>query len=525
MIGFLRESRAAAIFGDASAINDAFVTAWRVPNLFRSLLGEGAMSTSLQTELTKADAQGGLEAGRRLFLTIAKIVFFASLALCGTVMLAAWLAPDRMPLTGWSWLGADPEPVRELVVRMMPFVVFVCLSAVASGALFVRGRFLAPSLAPVLMNVWWITALWLVVEEFGFEHVANAADEHARQFAIARRLAAYVLIAGLVLLLVQVPALVRERLLGRPAQASSATKASSTSNASNERVWSVLKNAIPLALGAAVYQINVMVGGLLAQSLLERGGASILYYATRVQQLPLSLVSLAATSAVFPALTALGHERRLGELRSLHDRTHLAICYVALPASLGLALFAEPVMAVCFEHGHFGAAGVARGALGLRALTLAILPAGAAGLIARTYYAVGDFRTPVRISIGILLLNIVLDTLAVTVFGFDLEGLALATALCSWLNVLLLLPGLTRRAGLPPAIPGFAARAGWMLLASAVAVGAARGLYEILGGGRDSVLRLGVSIVLAGVLYAGSSQLLAIPEWQAFRAKLSRKHG
>jgi putative peptidoglycan lipid II flippase len=228
---------------------------------------------------------------------------------------------------------------------------------------------------------------------------------------------------------------------------------------------------------------------------------------------------------VVPALTALGHERRLGELRSLHDRTHLAICFVAVPASLGLALFAEPVMAVCFEHGHFGAAGVARGALGLRALTLAILPAGAAGLIARTYYAVGDFRTPVRISIAILICNIVLDTLAVTVFGFDVEGLALATALCSWLNVLLLVPGLTRRAGLPPAEPGFARRVAWMLALSVVAVGAARGLYEILGGGRDSVPRLGISILAAGVLYGGLSELLSIPEWRAFRAKLSRKHG
>src|SRR4029079_9328573 len=92
IIGFARESLAAAIFGDASAINDAFVTAWRVPNLFRSLLGEGAMSTSLQTELTRADAERGLETGRRLFLSIARVVFVASIVLYAAVMLLVWLA-------------------------------------------------------------------------------------------------------------------------------------------------------------------------------------------------------------------------------------------------------------------------------------------------------------------------------------------------------------------------------------------------------------------------------------------------
>jgi peptidoglycan biosynthesis protein MviN/MurJ (putative lipid II flippase) len=581
-IGFARESLAAAIFGDASAINDAFVTAWRVPNLFRSLLGEGAMSTSLQTELTRADAEGGLEAGRRLFLATARVVLVASFVLCAAVMLLVWLAPDAMPVTGWAWLGKDPGPVRELVVRMMPFVVFVCLSAAASGALFVRGRFFAPSLAPVLMNVWWITALFLVIHEFGFRHAPEAADERLRQYSIACRLAGYVLVAGAVLLLVQVPALVRERLLGSSSRtrrrgvatrelrnaapddppevapldigstdpdshreqgdpispgsyrkhgdpiseeelaSGSSSSRRSTDAASNEHVWRVLRSAAPLALGAAVYQVNVMIDGLMAQSLLSSGGPSILYYATRVQQLPLSLISLAATSAVFPALSALGHERRLGELRALHDRTQLAVAFVALPATLGLCALAEPVMAVCFEHGAFGPDGVARGAMGLRALTLAILPAGAAGLVARTYYAMGDMRTPVKISVVVLIANVVLNAVFVRWLGMDIEGLALATGLCAWANLFLLWPGLSTRLGLPKAQSDFLIRLRRVGLGALVSTAVSWLVYQLVAGERPSTVGLGLSILVGVSAYALLAHFLRIPEWQHLWARWGR---
>ena len=475
-------------------------------------------------------------------------------------MLFVWLAPDRMPVTGWTWFGADPAPVRELILRMMPFVVCVCLSAVASGALFVRGRYLAPSLAPVLMNVWWIGALFIVIDEFGFEHLVAAGDERLRQLAIARRLAGYVLIAGAVLFLVQVPTLVREKLLSRapspgakgrsapsvPSRAAAASTgdtelpshlaAASTTDAempshvaggsttdaeiSNEHVWRVLKHAAPLALGAAVYQVNAMVDGLMAQSLLPSGGPSVLYYATRVQQLPLSLISLAATSAVFPVLSALGLARRLGELRALHDRTQLAIAFVALPATLGLCALAAPVMAVCFEHGAFGPEGVERGAQGLRALTLAILPAGAAGLVARTYYAMGDMRTPVRIASWMLALNAILSVTFIKVLGMDIEGLALATGLCAWGNLLLLVPGLRTSLGLPAAQSDFLSR---LVRMAACAVGSATAAWLVelaLAERCRPAVALACSILVGAGVYAALVHALGIPEWRHLWSRL-----
>src|SRR5690349_4597835 len=238
---------------------------------------------------------------------------------------------------------------------------------------------------------------------------------------IARALAWYVMIAGLILLAVQLPALGPRGFLGR----APAPLAPQERHALRARVWRVLREAAPLALGAAVYQVNVMVDGFMAEGLLPDGGPSVLYYATRVQQLPMSLVAAAATAAVFPALAALGHQRREAELRKLHDETHLAIAFAALPAALGLYVFARPIMALCFEHGAFGAEGTLRGAAVLRALALAVLPAGAAGLVARTLYALGDLRTPVRISIGVLALNAALNFGFVLGLGMDADGLAL----------------------------------------------------------------------------------------------------
>ncbi len=504
LLGYVRESLAAAIFGDRSAINDAFVTAWRVPNLFRSLMGEGAIATSLQTALTRADAQGGEEAGRTLFLAIARAVAWFAGAFCVAGIAVVVLLPDTMPLTGWRWLGADPGPVRDLTARMLPFVLFACLSAVAAGGLHVRGHFLAPSLGPVVMNLAWVGALVWVAGRYGALFTSGLAD-FEQQRGMAGELALLVLAAGAALLLVHVPALrSRGLLVPRPGVTPGPAVA-------GREVWSILRASAPLALGAAVYQVNILVDGFLAESLLPDGGPTALYYATRLQQLPLSLVSIAATSAVFPALTALGHTRDLDGLRRLHDRTHRAVAFLAIPATVGLLVFAEPIVSLCFEHGAFGEHGVERTAAGLRGLTLAILPAGAAGLVARTRYAVGDFAGPVRVAIGMLILNTALNFLFVGGLGMDVGGLALATGITAWGNLLLLLPGL-RRLGLPPAEAGL--RRGFLVMALAAAVGC--GSAWVLTGWtidpQRAGLTLAVGIPVAMALYAGVSIALGLPE-------------
>ncbi len=510
--GYAREILSAALFGDRSGIFDAFITAWRVPNLFRRFLGEGALATSLQTALTEADARHGAEVGRRLFWNTLRTLSVVLGVVCAAVMLFVAALPDRMPLTGWAWLGDDPAAVRELTVRVMPFVVLVCLAAAVGGALNVRGHFALPTAGPTLLNAVWIGVLAALGGAYGYE-VVRAEGE---TFEMVRWLSWGVLLAGLVQLLVLLPALGRHGLGLRPV------------GPPPERVpglgpWTVLKRSAPLALGAAVYQINVMLDGFMAISLLAEGGPTLHYYANRVQQFPMSLVAVAATAAVFPAMTALGHTGRRGELRSLHDRTQRLVLFLALPAAVGLFVLARPIIAVSFERGAFGAEGVERAAAALRMLALALVPAGATGLVARTYYALGDFRTPVRISALALVANVVLNVVCVVGLRMDVDGLALATAVTSWGNLLLLLPGLTDRLGLPPSAPGFGSSALRTLGASLVCGLASFGAHAALEGHAPRSIALLVAMAAGALAFALAARALAAPEWLELRARLTRR--
>jgi putative peptidoglycan lipid II flippase len=513
LLGFVREMMAASLFGDTSAVFDAFITAWRVPNLFRRFLGEGAISTALQTELTEVDADLGDEAGRVLFWRTVAIVARLLVAVCGATMLAVHFMPDTMPVTGWHWLGADPAPVRELTLRVAPFVVLVCLSALAGGALNVRGHFATPALAPVTLNLCWIATLALIADRF----TATGADA-GTQLEMARVLAWGVLAAGGLQLVVQVPALARFGLLRSHASAPGSATAGVVADMSTSARRVIVRSA-PLAIGAAIYQINVLVDGLMAEGLLPDGGPTVHYFANRVQQFPLALIAVAATSAVFPALKAMGHAGRTGELRSLHDRTQRAVCFLALPATAGLLVLAQPTAAVLFERGAFGAAGVERTADVLRMLALALVPAGAVGLTSRTYYSLGDFRTPVVVSVAMVAANCALNLGFVLGAGMDADGLALATAISSWGNLALLLPGLTRRHDLPRADGSWRASVAKSIAAS-VACGLAaylvhRALEPHVAGG----VALGASMLVGAAAFAAGAVLLRSPETGLLRRR------
>lgn len=511
ILGYVREILSAALFGDRSAVYDAFITAWRVPNLFRRFLGEGALSTSFQTALTRVDGDHGEEAGRGLFLDTARMITCLLVGIALVVMGAVALMPDRMPITGWAWLGEDPGPVRELTVRVMPFVVFVCLAALVGGALQVRGRFGPTAWAPAVLNVVWVGALCGLWMTFGPGEVGVVDD--ARDLEMARWLAWGVLLAGLIQLLVQVPALRSCGFLGaRTARPEGAPTA-----------WGVIRASGPLALGAAVYQINVMLDGLMAEGLLPDGGPTLHYYANRVQQFPMALIAVAATSSVFPALQAHGHRGDRAAVRALHDRTHRAIAFVALPAAAGLLVLARPVISASFEHGAFGPEGVARATGALRMLCLAIVPAGAVGLVARTYYALGDFRTPVRISIMMLLLNVGLNLAFVLGGGMDVEGLALATALTSWASLALLLPGLGKGLGLPGGETPFLGPLARMCAATAACAGAAAAVEGALRGAIGRAPSLVLAITGGMLVYALSARALGVPEAQELGEKLRRR--
>lgn len=512
ILGLVREVISALLFGDASVVYDAFLFAWRIPNLFRRFLGEGALSTALQSSLTDADARSGNGAGRDLFVATMRLLSGILALLCAVVMVGVLLIPDLMPGTDFPWLGPEPELVREFTFRLMPFVIFVCLAATVGGALNVRAHYSLPALGPVVLNTIWIATL-VALLLFAGGVGSQALDE---QLGLVRYLAWGVLLAGIAQLLVMWPALRGRGLM--PTQGW-LRKPSADARAAAR---SVLRRSAPLALGAAVYQVNVMIDGLMAQSLLPPGGQTVHYLANRVQQFPLALVAIAATTAVFPALAALGQQKRLSDLRRLHDETQRNVLFVALPATIGLAVLSVPVCSALFEYGNFGEVGVQRTAAALRMLAFAILPAGAVGLVARTYYALGDFKTPVRISSAMLVLNALLNLALIRGFEMDADGLAMATMLTSFGNLLFLLPGLHARLGLPAAQKGLASTLVRMGSAAAICGLVAFGVEFTLIDRMPLTLRLALAIGSAVIAYGMASKLLAVPEWSPFALRFQR---
>lgn len=523
VLGFAREALMAAVFGDRSVISDAFITAWRVPNLFRRLLGEGALSISLQAAMTQADIERGDTAGRALFQATLRTLAGILLAVTALGMLVGYLLPDAMPVTGWAWLGPAPAAVRDLGVRVLPYVLLVCLAAICGGALAVRGHFALPNLAPTAMNLVWIATLVAIgfASGWGRELGATPAEVVERQWELARWLAWGLLLGGVVQVLMHLPPLGRFGLIGGSADGAS------------ERAdpWQVLRATAPLVVGAAIYQINVMIDGLMATSLLRPGGASVIYYANRFQQFPMALIATAAVNAVFPLLNAHGHLGARAQVRALHDRTQLGMLFLALPAAAGMFALALPIASVCYEHGNFGLDGTLRTAVGLRCLALALVPAGAAALASRVFVAMGDLRTPVRIALRILVLNVGLNTLCVLGFGLDVAGLTLSTALAAWIYLAWLVHGMRTRLDLPPAACGLGARILAITLASLacafVAWGVQRGVAALLAvpEARRSIPALLAGIGAALVSYALASHALGIPEWTEVRRRVRARFG
>jgi putative peptidoglycan lipid II flippase len=508
LLGFAREALMAAVFGDRSVISDAFITAWRVPNLFRRLLGEGALSIALQGAMTKADIERGDAAGRAVFRATLRAMAWILLGVTATGMLVLHFLPDRVPGTGWAWLGPVPEAVRDLSVRVLPYVLLVCLAAVCGGALAVRGHFALPNLAPTAMNAVWIATLVAIgfASGWGSELGATPGAAEERQWELARWLAWGLLLGGGVQLALHLPPLGRFGLLG---------------DASGQRgeAWSVLRATAPLVLGAAIYQVNVMVDGLMANSLLRPGGSSVLYYANRFQQFPMALIATAAVNAVFPLLNAHGHLGQRAEVRRLHDRTQLGMLFLAFPAAAGMFALAVPIASVCYEHGNFGLEGTLRTAEGLRCLALALIPAGAAALASRVFVAMGDLRTPVWVALATLVMNASLNVFGVVVLGLDVAGLALPTAFSTWVNMVWLARRMRTRLALPDVDPALWSRVGRIAAASLVAAVAAWGFHalgaRVLGAEvpRQSIPALLAGLTGSGLVYAGMARFLAIPEW------------
>ncbi|MEX2648337.1 MAG: murein biosynthesis integral membrane protein MurJ [Alphaproteobacteria bacterium] len=481
VLGFVRDVLVAAVLG-AGAGADAFFVALRLPNFFRALFAEGAFSAAfvpLYAGLLETE-------GRRRAFAFAADSLAVLLALLIAVTFAFEAAmPWAMAVLAPGFIG---DPARfdlavELTRITFPYLLLLSLVALLGALLNAMGRFAAFAAAPLLLNLGMIGALLVALASHGSAPVALAWG-----VALAG-LAQFLMLVFVAHLHGVLPPLPWPRL--------------------TPGVRELLRLVAPVALGAGVTQVNLFVGVIIA-TLLPPGAVSYLYYADRLNQLPLGVVGVAIGTALLPLMA---RQIRAGNEAAAHANQNRAIeasLALGLPAALALALLALPIVTVLFQRGAFEA-----GAAHATADALAAFVAGLPGaLLARAlspgYFARRDTKTPVKIAVVCMVVYVGLSLALAGWIGH--VGIALATSASAWLNAGLLARGLARRGHLP--IDERLRRRLPRLLAAVGAMGAALVVAEALVApwlaeeGLRAGLALALLVAVGVVVYGAAAQAL-----------------
>jgi len=440
--GLVREQLMAASFG-ASALTDAFNVAFRIPNLLRRLFAEGAFSQAFVPLLATTRTREGDEATHRLVDAVGTVLTWALIATCAVGIVGA-------PVIVWamaSGLAAFDQAV--FMTRLMfPYIACMSLVALAAGVLNTWRRFAVPAATPVLLNLAWIVAIVLLSPAF-----ERAGIEPIYGLAVG------VLVGGVAQLALQLEALRRLGMLPRLGVGLRALRAAW----SHPGVTAVLRNMAPALLGVSVAQVSLLINTQIA-SHLGAGAVSWLTYADRLMELPTALLGVALGVVLTPQLSAAQARADAPAYSALLDWGLRLALLLAAPCAVALLVFAQPLVAVIYHLGRFGAADVAQTALAVMGWGVGLVGLIAVKILAPGFYARQDLRTPVRIAVAMLVVTQALNALLVPVMGF--AALSLSIGIGALLNAVLLLRGLLRLGAYVP-------RPGWGLFCLRVGLGCA----------------------------------------------------
>jgi len=520
VLGFVRDSLVARLFG-SSPIADAFFVAFRIPNLLRSFVAEGAMTSAFVPVLASELAQSK-EAARAAMRSIIGILLIATSILTALGIL---LAPQIIHLIAPGF-GRDPEQFAlcvQLTKVMMPYILCISVVALLGGALNAVGIFGTAAMAQVWMNLTLIAGA-VVAERFD-----------ARPAAMF--LAISVVIGGVLQILTQLPALKRSGLTLIPRRPFFSPPARQ-----------MLTLMGPAIVGATVYQLGIFLSTVFA-SVLEPGSVSWLFYADRLVQLPIGIFSIALASVLLPALS---HARASGDEATFEGELLRALrstSFVIIPVSFGLYFFAAQLTELVFQRGAFDARSTAMTAEAIRAYSFGIWATSCHSMLMRGFIARKDTRTPVLIGL-LSLLSVVFSSLALmgapliitetsgttsswalapigvaqgflSEIGIALslghEGLAAASSIGSWVALTAAAMVLSRKVKLP-----------WLSLIGAACIlvlisfGAVGGAAYVVRQ-QGAVMQFAIGVPSAIFLFVVLAWALRIEELRIFTAMLSKK--
>jgi putative peptidoglycan lipid II flippase len=502
VLGLAREQLFAILLG-ATPFADAFVVAFRIPNLLRDLFAEGALSQAFVPTFKASLKRSGIGTAYALGNRVAGTL----LALIAVItLLAAAAAPEIVELMAGDFVAQFPGKfdLTVLLTRiMLPFLALVSLAAVAMGMLNAQDRYGTPALAPALFNVVCIAGgvtLW-------------ALGWDAETVAVGW--AAATLAGGAAQLLVQIPPLWRQG--WRPRLALDITLA-------DPDVRRVALLMLPAVAGLAAVQVNVFVNTIFATQ--EQGAAAWLNYAFRFLQLPIGVfgVAIATVSTTRYADAAADGDRarmagQLGEGLRL-------VAFLTVPATVGLILLGEPIIALIYQHGAFTARDTDATTAALDLYSIGLVAYAAVKVVAPAFYAVNRSRVPMMASIGAVAGNLALNIVLHPIYGYRV--LALGTALAATLNFAILYASFHRNIAPVPhrQVLGHLTR---VCLAAAVMGVSVRlalaGLERLdLGPGLAARAARAFGPILLGMLvYAAAARALHIEELAHYLRRLRRR--
>ncbi len=414
ILGFVRDAVIAWFFG-AGFSSDAFIAAFRIPNLFRRLFAEGSLSAAFIPVFTEYvvnnDQDEAFSLARSAFRLLSIILIIATI---GGILLSPWIVRLIAP-------GFDAQKISLTVTLtrlMFPYFFCIGLMALCMGILNVLGHFAAPAFAPVILNLTIMGSVLFISPTMKTPVIGLALG---------------VLIGGVLQLALQLPILVRKgfRFWQKTALMHPALKKAGIS-------------IIPMTVGGAVYQINIIVGTLLGTLLVE-GSVTYLYFADRLVQFPLGIFAIAAATAVLPSLCRQAAIREFDELRKTFAQALKLVFFISMPAMVGLIVLKEPIVVLLFQRGEFDAAATQLTAQAVLYYGLGLWAFSAVRIVAATFFAMQDTRTPVIMAAISIIANIILGLILMKPLAHG--GLALATSLASMLNLGLLVHALRSKLG------------------------------------------------------------------------------
>ena len=416
--GLLRESLFARAFG-ASAYTDAFIIAFRLPNLLRRLFAEGAFSQAFVPILSEYKTQHGDVATKTLVDHVATSLLWATVltsivGIIGAPLLIMILAGD---------LRETPGAYNASVIMtqmMFPYIACMSFVALAGGILNTWRQFKIPAFTPVLLNLSFIFASLVLV---------NYLEQPIYAMAIA------VCVGGLLQVAIQIPSLVKIGMLPR-------ISFNPMTGLRDAGVRRMLKKMGPAVFAVSAAQISLLINTGIAASL-AAGAVSALQYADRLMEFPTAMLGVALGTILLPSLSKANSEGDTAEYAALLNWGLRLTFLLALPAAVGMATLAVPMIATLFHYGKFDDAALVNSSMPLMAYSAGLLGIILVKILAPAFYARQDVKTPVRIAVAVLVATQLMNLIFVPLMG--VAGLALSIGLGACINATCLYIGLRKR--------------------------------------------------------------------------------